>query len=145
MDMEKFLAHHGVIGMKWGIRKDRRGSGTRKKSSGAKTSSETASNDKTTSAIKTATALAKDKKRLEATADRDLQTLLTRLNMERQLKEFTQPQQTRGRRIANKIIDASGRGLLKSLTRIVDNVAYKHGTEYLVKKGLLDAIAKKSK
>ena len=145
MDMEKFLAHHGVIGMKWGIRKDRRGSGSRKKASVAKTSSETASNDKTTSAIKTATALAKDKKRLEATADRDLQTLLTRLNMERQLKEFTQPQQTRGRRIANKIIEASGRGLLKSLTRIVDDVAYKHGTEYLVKKGLLDAIAKKSK
>lgn len=144
MDMEQFLAHHGVIGMKWGIRKDRRGSGTKKKSSGL-TSKPTAGSDTTTSAIKAATALAKDKKRLEATADRDLQTLLTRLNMERQLKEFTQPQQTRGRRIANKIIEASGRGLLKSLTRIVDDVAYKHGTEYLVKKGLLDAIAKKSK
>ena len=144
MDMEKFLAHHGVIGMKWGIRKDRRGSGSKKRSSGSTVGS-TSSSDKTTSAIKTATALAKDKKRLEATADRDLQTLLTRLNMERQLKEFTQPQQTRGRRIATKIIEASGRGLLKSLTRIVDDVAYKHGTEYLVKKGLLDAIAKKSK
>ena len=126
--------------MKWGIRKDRKGSGSRKTSSATKTD---ASNKGPTSATKKAGEIARDKKRLESMAYRDLQTLLTRLNMERQLKEFTAPQQSRGKRIASKIIEASGRGLLKSLTRIVDDVAYKHGTEFLVRKGLLDALNKK--
>lgn len=143
MDIEKFLAHHGVIGMKWGIRKDRKSGGSRKSSSGSSNSSQKSSGDKTTSATKTAAAIAKDKNRLESTSDRDLQVLLTRLNMERQLREFTQPQQSRSRKIASKILEASGRGLLKSLTRIVDDVAYKQGTEFLIKKGLLDAINKK--
>lgn len=146
MDVNDFLAHHGVMGMKWGVRKDRRsigGLGQRRASSGSSGKPGGSGGDKKTTATKTAYEIARDKKRLESTSDRDLQTLLTRLNMERQLKDFTAPQQSRGRRIAGKIIEASGKGLLKSLTRIVDDVAYKHGTEFLAKKGLLDALKKK--
>ena len=137
MDIKSFLAHHGVIGMKWGVRKDRKTGSSNRSSVASK------SNSGSTTASKTASAIARDKKRLESTSDRDLQTLLTRLNMERQLRDFTTPQQSRGRQITSKIIEATGRGLLKSLTRIVDDVAYKHGSEYLVKKGLLDALNKK--
>ena len=125
--------------MKWGIRKDRKSGGSSTKSSSKSNDSEKGP----TSATKTASAIAGSKKRLESTSDRDLQTLLTRLNMERQLREFTTPQQSRSKRITSKIIEASGKGLLKSLTRIVEDVSYKHGTEYLVKKGLLDALNKK--
>ena len=84
MDVQAFLAHHGVLGMKWGIRKDR-GSGSSPKSG---------STDKRTISTKTASEIASSKKKLEDISDRDLQTLLNRLNMERQLRDFAKTDRT---------------------------------------------------
>ena len=92
--------------------------------------------DKRTSASKEAASIAKSKAKLDATDNKKLRSLLDRLNMERQLKEFTTPQKTRGQKIANKIIEASGKGLLSTYSRILGDVSYKYASDYMKKKGL---------
>ena len=56
--------------------------------------------------------------------------------MERQLRDFAKSDRTVGQKITSKIIEASGKGLLKTYERIMSDVSYKYATNYLKKKGL---------
>lgn len=101
------LRHYGVLGMKWGVRKDDRAGGTKKK----KTSTDTlqkrktisdessklldsASRVKSTSRnIKSST---KGKKTLENMTDKELQEVVNRMGMEERYQSLTQQRRSVG-------------------------------------------------
>ena len=80
-----FLAHHGVKGMKWGIRKDRRS----KKSSSKQTASTEESEEKT---VKIDTSTRSGQKSVarnrRALSDEDLKEIIERLKKEKELKDL---------------------------------------------------------
>ena len=96
--VEDFLAHFGVLGMKWGVRRQSIGV------TGARHVSVEAA---------TAKNLQEQVRRsgTQSLSNRDLQTLVTRLNLERQYSQLNQQQVGQGRRFVNGILRDSGKAL----------------------------------
>ncbi len=108
MDYEEFIdeiAHHGVKGMKWGVRKDRYSqTGSRKKSANAKQK--------------------ESRKRASANrrslSDKDLDQMINRLEKEKKLKNLVADDVSPGRKFINGIMsDAGKRGLTTVATGAV--------------------------
>lgn len=86
-----YLAHHGVKGMKWGVRHDRRSPlSVIRNYTGSKSSA----------ALKEAR-----RKDINAMSNKELQDSITRLNLERQYRSLTQVDIGFGKRYANQILD----------------------------------------
>lgn len=85
MPTNDYLAHYGVLGMKWGVRKDRSSSGKKRNKSKVRTRIE--------KEIKTRKA--RDK-RVKSMSDVELRREINRLNMEKQYKELTQTDLEKG-------------------------------------------------
>lgn len=71
MSRNDYLAHYGVLGMKWGVRKDKKSSGVKKRRS--------------------------RKKELKSMSDDELRKKINRLNMERQYKDLTKTNLEKGK------------------------------------------------
>lgn len=99
--VEEFLSHHGVKGMKWGIRKDRR-SGNAKGS---------------TSSHKPAHEL----------SDEELKRAIERMNLEQQYKNLLNPKPPKKDSEAAKFVKEMGKNLTKDIikstsTKLLDQV-----------------------
>lgn len=77
-----YLQHHGVKGMKWGVRKDKRGSG------------------------RTATRKRKEspEDKVKKMSDAELRQRLNRIQMERQYKQLTAKETSAGRKFVTSIL-----------------------------------------
>ena len=127
MENENSLQHHGVKGMKWGVRKARPSSGSSKGRT-------TAKKKKTSSSI---TTLFKKKKAVKKTAekkteepkkksvkemsDAELREAINRMNLEKQYRDLHPQQVSKGKkfadRVLNNIIIPAGEDVAKQLVK----------------------------
>lgn len=106
MNEPDYLFHHGVKGMHWGVRKDRRssGSGRRKNSS--------ASSKVTKSTVKKP-----KKKRIKDMTDTELLKRRDRLRLEKEVKTLTNETDSTSKRIFKKALTRAGE-------KVVEEVAH---------------------
>lgn len=83
----RYLKHYGVLGMKWGVRRNRNKSGSQSVHDDYKR--------------------AHDKKSVKSMSDSDLQSVNRRLNMEKQYADLTK-KTGKGKKIVKKIIAVAG-------------------------------------
>lgn len=91
---DDFLAHYGVKGMRWGVRKDRRSSGRPRRSR----REEAARRDRRSAA-----------KRRRTISEAELRQRIDRLKLEKQLKDLTNADLNPGRAFAGSVLSQSGR------------------------------------
>lgn len=116
------LIHYGVKGMRWGVRKARPTSGTRKKASGTSRLRKMVQKRKRQKAAAAKAKAAPQEKKsnpLSSMSDEELRRKLNRLQMEKQYRELTAPQLSAGRKFANEVLRSSAK-----------NVATKYVTEF---------------
>ena len=105
-DIDEFIAHFGVKGMRWGVRKRTMTEEGKSKRPPKKTQSE--------DAAKAATSLAKSKKQgLASLSNAELKALNERMQLESSYKQLNERQKTKGRQMAESIIINSGQELAK--------------------------------
>lgn len=146
------LVHYGVLGMKWGIRKDRRksGSSSSKKSSGESVTS------KVSSAIKNASANYKKQKRINnlkkankarqtqakidkktnnprKMSDAEIKKRIERLELEKKYKELSGAQVSKGKRIAEDILTNSVKNIGGQVTTLLLGEAVNKAFKTLMK------------
>lgn len=115
--------HYGVLGMRWGIRKDRRKSGSSRKkstevsslgqrlSSTASKASTAIKNQKKVNALKKANKERARQKKTDATtknvkkmSDAEIKKRIERLQLEKQYKDLSSAQLSRGRKMAADVM-----------------------------------------
>jgi hypothetical protein len=130
MDIEEDeLYHHGVKGMKWGVRKSRGSSGTssRKSRAAKKTKSYFAKRKAAKKKRIKEEQVKKEaeqarKKRVSELSDKELQDRIARLQLEKTYKDLvksTQPQASSGKKFVTGVLEASGKNVAAQLTTYV--------------------------
>lgn len=97
---EDFLAHYGVLGMKWGVRKDRKRARERdKKVKAARKRGEQSQDYKKTHDLQ------KDKN-IEEMSNEELQEVINRRRLEEQYKDLDDSKVLDGKRFAKRFLDS---------------------------------------
>ena len=89
---DDYLAHYGVLGMKWGVRKDKAKGGLRKRK---------------TTPVHDDYKKAHSGKSVESMSDSELRSVNNRLQMERQYSELTR-KTSKGKKVVNTLIKTAG-------------------------------------
>lgn len=116
---EDYISHHGILGQKWGVKHGPPyplDSKTAKRVAGQKVTVN-----------------------IRDLSDEDLKKIVQRLNMEKQLKDLTKDQKSKGKKFGDKAIDKLGDTTLN----IIFGAAESAGKKYLTKK-IEDALKKAS-
>ena len=109
LDYDEFLAHFGVRGMKWGVRKNRGGSGSTTDETG-QTKQATSSNTHAkggSSSVK--------KVNIKELSDDELRRMINRMQMEQQLKQLTAAETKKGGSAINEILKTAGKQTAQQL------------------------------
>lgn len=109
--LDEVLAHYGVKGMKWGVRKD---SGPQVASPSKEGYEKSASPDAKKANKDYATAQLKG---TAALSNKDLQGLVNRMNLEQQYSRLSQPQMKKGNAIVQDILKRYGQAELTALMK----------------------------
>ena len=89
---DDYLAHYGVLGMKWGVRKDKTKGGLRKRKS---------------TPVHDDYRKAHSGKSVKSMSDSELRSVNNRLQMERQYSELTR-KTSKGKKVVNALIKTAG-------------------------------------
>ena len=122
-DADSYLAHYGVLGMKWGVRKDGKPRGFQYGKAAKKSYSKIKQRYNTKS------------KRVQANRNRsqlsekDLDRRIKRLRKEKELRELTESEVTPGKKYVKKFIRDNG-------TKILSGIAFGTGVAIASKYGL---------
>ena len=98
------LYHYGVLGMKWGVRKDRSASGSGNRHISNKTADEKKKN-----------AMKKDVKNRRILSDEVLRKKVERIKMEKQLKELTESEISPGKAFTKRVLSSSGQKVVTAM------------------------------
>lgn len=115
--INEYLEHHGILGQKWGVKHGPPyplDSKTAKRVAGQKVTVN-----------------------IRDLSDEDLKKIVQRLNMEKQLKDLTKDQKSKGKKFGDKAIDKLGDTTLNIIFGAAENA----GKKYLTKK-IEDALKK---
>ena len=93
---DEFLEHFGVLGMKWGVRKDRSGG-----SNGGK---QTRKEKKAEKKAKKRAERVKNKNKISKMSDTELRQKINRLQMEKQYTQLTAKEKSTGRKVVEGIV-----------------------------------------
>ena len=100
-DIESHLAHYGVLGMKWGVRKDRR--------TGVRSGSPRAGKGRTKREEREIANRKRASQNRRTLTDADIEKRIKRLEMERKLKMLTDQDIAPGKTFAKKVMSEQGR------------------------------------
>lgn len=129
--LEESLEHHGIKGMKWGVRKQRTGSGTSKPEGSTSTPTKASSGDSNGK-------LQRSKQgRIEVApkgaggkpnhmSDEELRQIINRINLERQFTQLTTPPPSRkdeARNLVGEVLKDVGKQQLKILVGVAATAA----------------------
>lgn len=113
---DNYLVHHGVQGMKWGVRKQKPSSGSSKKKKVKKSSKivskfkkQRSEKMKEKARIKKNTATTK--KSVKAMTDTELKNVINRLEMEKRYRSLRAEEITPGRKFVGEVLRTSGKTL----------------------------------
>lgn len=101
------LAHYGVPGMKWGVRKNRTAQKvTVQTTPGRKVKTSGGQNQKPTQDAITAAKLKQKAKKstTDALTNKELQAAVTRMNLEQQYRRLSAPQKSKGKQFLDKLL-----------------------------------------
>ena len=136
---ENDLSHTGVLGMKWGIRKDR--------SSGSSSSSDSSDSSDSSGSSKGSKISGYDRKELAARrktmTDKELNDAVNRLQTEKRLKELAQEDVSSGKKYAVSLLNKIGKTTVETTaTTIGQTIGQETGkkiAEAIIKKVLSSA------
>lgn len=98
---EDYLCHHGVKGMKWGIRKNRKKTSFFSRKSNKQKTNQNGTKKQTTPA--------KKKTGVKNWSDQELQSKIRRLQMEKQYRDLKRDEVSAGRKLLGDILRTSGK------------------------------------
>lgn len=131
-----YLIHYGVLGMKWGVRKQKIKSAVKNFSQKRKAASAKKKQQK--QAAKKASS--KKTKDIKSMSDEELKRRISRLNLEKQYKDLTRAETTKGRKMVADLINIASKNITASVSKSVGNVVSKE-----VAKALEELLAKNKK
>lgn len=135
---ENALEHHGIKGMRWGIRRYQNSDGSLtaagKKHRGESSSeSSSSSSSKTASSSKGKSSSSGTKKSVSEMSNEELRTAINRLQLEKQYKELTPATVSKGQKFA------------KTVMKKVVEPAVTEASKQILKDAIIDAAKKKTK
>lgn len=156
-ELEDFFEHHGIKGMRWGVRRDRsrvstssktpEKTGTGKASTSAKPATKTVSTSKASSTpAKPSTPDAPSKPGVKELSDAELRAAIDRLNMEKQYSQLTATpaatrKQNEGKRVVKEILLNVAKQSAQEILKTAATAAGKQALSMALKKQGNDELA----
>lgn len=127
MKDQNVLVHHGIKGMKWGVRRTPEQLGhapSKKRKISIKISK---SEPKKQTTQKASSESAKKKKSVKEMSDEEIRKVINRIELERKYTSLTAPQQSKGKKIVKDILAKSATNVAtkyttKAMDKIVENL-----------------------
>lgn len=99
-----YLVHHGVKGMKWGVRKSRPSSGKKRRKGPIQININVGRKAKKTKS---------SKESIKGLTDQELLARVNRLNLEKRYRDLSAPQKSAGKEFVSNILKESGKEVAK--------------------------------
>lgn len=136
-ESENYLAHHGIKGQKWGVRRFQNADGTR---TAAGRKREKANREADHDKLVKSTNVKELYKNRNQLSDKELQDRLNRLRNEQALEQMAHAKKNEGKRVAKQILADSGKEILKETAKTTMKpyitAAMAAGTAWVANKGV---------